>query len=524
MITRDLAPDAVLILDRPDELCRAMTLGRMSDSATGAIYHPVYSPPPEGIEHRLVWRLDDNDDALEKRLADHQRSIDDIMTIFDRATEHQIDVKSFDNSRSELETFAEITRFLEEVAEKKAVRIATEAETKRVDGESYVYLDSHDAAMAVSKMAKAMELQRREAKDPFMLEAAGADDDVPAMCGLGEDAEACELRLGETWLQNVGTNDALLAAVERCNTYDATEYAPVFVGETQIGFVSKEMLDKLRSFSSEIVEIALNPYTFAVRPGGEAEQGVSNYAVYLAPMARDSYERTSVIGALVDGLVLDEFIPPEKIRDEKQDVYPLGSGVGATVEPLLRLERAAITYLGVSSYGVHVNGYVIDEETGAPAAMWVGKRALSKPTYPGLLDQMVAGGQPSGLSFRENVRKECIEEASLPPSSFRMLKAAGLVSYRYGTKRGLSTKSLAIFDLPMPRDLIPSNSDGEVQEFTLMTMDEIISSLKYQLPLWKPNSALVAVDFLIRHGFIGPDDPKYFEICHLLRSAALPKQ
>ena len=35
--------------------------------------------------------------------------------------------------------------------------------------------------------------------------------------------------------------------------------------------------------------------------------------------------------------------------------------------------------------------------------------------YPGLLDQMVAGGQPAGKSFVQNVKKESEEEASLPP-------------------------------------------------------------------------------------------------------------
>ena len=68
------------------------------------------------------------------------------------------------------------------------------------------------------------------------------------------------------------------------------------------------------------------------------------------------------------------------------------------------------------------------------------KRSMSKATYPGLFDQMVAGGQPAGLSFAENVRKECEEEASLPPEVVAAVRPAGLVSYRYTTRKGLSTK------------------------------------------------------------------------------------
>ena len=76
----------------------------------------------------------------------------------------------------------------------------------------------------------------------------------------------------------------------------------------------------------------------------------------------------------------------------------------------------------------------------ASQGVWVAKRSMSKATYAGLLDQMVAGGQPAGLSFADNVRKECEEEASLPPAVLERVRPAGLVSYRYTTKKGLSTK------------------------------------------------------------------------------------
>ena len=72
--------------------------------------------------------------------------------------------------------------------------------------------------------------------------------------------------------------------------------------------------------------------------------------------------------------------------------------------------------------------------------VWVAKRSMSKATYPGLFDQMVAGGHPAGLSFADNVRKECEEEASLPPAVLAGVRPAGLVSYRYTTRKGLSTK------------------------------------------------------------------------------------
>lgn len=32
-----------------------------------------------------------------------------------------------------------------------------------------------------------------------------------------------------------------------------------------------------------------------------------------------------------------------------------------------------------------------------PMKVWVGVRSMSKATYPGMWDQMVAGGQPAGM-------------------------------------------------------------------------------------------------------------------------------
>ena len=38
----------------------------------------------------------------------------------------------------------------------------------------------------------------------------------------------------------------------------------------------------------------------------------------------------------------------------------------------------------------------------------------------------------------------------------------------------------------MPSGLQPLCADGEVEEFRLMRMDEVIQSLREDLPLWKP--------------------------------------
>ena len=111
-----LRPDCVVVLERPDELVKEFALGRMTDSATGQTYHPIYAPPPAEVRGRLVWRLDDTPLVVERRCADFRQSVEGICDIFAAAG---VPVKTFDNARSELDTFAEVAQFVEDTARHK---------------------------------------------------------------------------------------------------------------------------------------------------------------------------------------------------------------------------------------------------------------------------------------------------------------------------------------------------------------------------------------------------------------------
>ena len=75
-----------------------------------------------------------------------------------------------------------------------------------------------------------------------------------------------------------------------------------------------------------------------------------------------------------------------------------------------------------------------------------------------------------------------------------------------------------MFDLELPEDLVPINGDGEVDAFMLMKAEDAVESLRSRLYEWKPNSALVMLDFAMRWGYIPPDDPDYITVSHDLRS------
>lgn len=173
--------------------------------------------------------------------------------------------------------------------------------------------------------------------------------------------------------------------------------------------------------------------------------------------------------------------------------------------PLFLLERAALSFLGITGYGVHISGYV---EKNDGLYVWVAKRARTKSTSPGKLDQMVAGGVPYGISPLENVIKECQEEASIPREIAQQAIPVSAISYAYDLPIGLRPDVMLNYDLRLPDDVMPHVNDDEVESFTLRPINDVLEQIASTQD-FKFNSAAVIIDFAIRHGVITPDHHDY---------------
>ncbi len=44
----------------------------------------------------------------------------------------------------------------------------------------------------------------------------------------------------------------------------------------------------------------------------------------------------------------------------------------------------------------------------------------------------------------------------------------------YEDERGITPECLSVFDLELPEDFVPVNSDGEAESFELYTMQEVL--------------------------------------------------
>ncbi|KAF8417048.1 NUDIX hydrolase domain-like protein [Tirmania nivea] len=190
-------------------------------------------------------------------------------------------------------------------------------------------------------------------------------------------------------------------------------------------------------------------------------------------------------------------------------------------ELLFTIERSAAALFGLVAYGVHLTAFVRDPAYSGGLALWVPTRSRTKSTYPGYLDNTVAGGLAAGYTAFETVVKECAEEASLPEELVReKAKCVGAISYFYirseaaGGESGLLQPEVQYcydLDLSDRRDVVPRPCDDEVEGFELLGVEEVKERLGEGW--FKPNCALVILDFFVRHNILTPEnEPHYLEI------------
>ena len=178
------------------------------------------------------------------------------------------------------------------------------------------------------------------------------------------------------------------------------------------------------------------------------------------------------------------------------------------------LDRACAPHFGVRAFGQHLNGFVRDGER---LKMWIGRRAADRRTYPLHLDNLVAGGLPWGMTLADNLRKECREEADIPPDLADLARPVGAVTYCRDSKRGLKPDLMYCYDLELPSDFVPRCTDGEVESFHLWPVERVMETVA-ETNEFKLNCNLVIIDFLVRRGYIPPDSPDYLQIIQGLRS------
>jgi 8-oxo-dGTP pyrophosphatase MutT (NUDIX family) len=205
--------------------------------------------------------------------------------------------------------------------------------------------------------------------------------------------------------------------------------------------------------------------------------------------------------------------------------------------PGCRIERFTHALFGICARGSHLTAYTYIQTTSLVSSdkgftvegkgelkIWVAKRSEKLFTFPGKLDSTVAGGVKSTQTPTGCILAEAEEEASLDEKMVAAnIVPVGTMTYvcthssynpttqpiigalrEPGRETGLiSPEILYLYDLPLPPDVSPKPHDDEVEGFHLMSVPDIKKALLNKE--FKTNSAVVMIDFFVRHGVIGPD-------------------
>ena len=282
---------------------------------------------------------------------------------------------------------------------------------------------------------------------------------------------------------------SLLDHIRFCQRRDMSRYRPFVVGGERVGWVEHGLAQRLLGDSA-------------------AFQG-DETVLRLSPAFADLESRSQAMADAASRLVADGTLP--KLRGEDFPAASTHAGL-----PLFKIDRNAVALFGIKACGVHMNGFVARPDG---PHLWIGRRAKDKSIAPGKLDHLVAGGQPHGLGIRENLIKECAEEAAISESLAARAIPTGIVSYLMEYEGGVRDDVLFVFDLELPDDFQPRNTDGEIEEFMLWPAERVLREID-TTDNFKFNVNLVMIDFLIRHGVIAPERPDYLDLLAGLRRGA----
>lgn len=200
------------------------------------------------------------------------------------------------------------------------------------------------------------------------------------------------------------------------------------------------------------------------------------------------------------------------LKGWRNEMFPI---YGPNGDLILEIERAASSLFGVTAYGVQMICYTEDSKE---LRLWIARRSRLKQTYPGMLDCTAAGGLGSGDLPWDAVAREAEEEASIKIDVIRArANPFDRISYFHVKSARSEETSLLLpeveylYELKLNTATIPRPSDSEVEEFHLWTIEKVLEALRNGE--FKPNSAVVLINFFIRRGIPLPEmEPDYSNI------------
>lgn len=214
----------------------------------------------------------------------------------------------------------------------------------------------------------------------------------------------------------------------------AEKSLPLFIDAHPCGYASEAAVSVIRSIEAAWVD---------------------SYRVRL-PLSPKLNERLATIA---QELLQAGCIP--KWRNELLDVWAGPECLGA-------IERGAVRPLGLLTRAVHLNGW------SRRGDLWVARRALDKPTDPGMWDTLVGGLVGHAESDELALERETLEEAGLEAAEIASRQPIrSIFRMRRRVTEGFQWEEVLTSDCVLEDGIEPQNQDGEVMEIACLPVQEI---------------------------------------------------
>ncbi len=156
------------------------------------------------------------------------------------------------------------------------------------------------------------------------------------------------------------------------------------------------------------------------------------------------------------------------------------------------IQRKFLSKFGFPAYGVHCNVWSKFKNS---TIIHLAKRSSKLEKFPGLFDNLIAGGQPIELSIQQNFYKEAFEEAGLSHKQASRAKQSTTVHYQHNENTNFNSAIIFNYHLEKSDDMKFSNQDGEVESFFSIEIEKLYKILEKNL--LKANCVIPLIDFFI---------------------------
>ncbi|MEJ2767289.1 NUDIX hydrolase [Mycetohabitans sp. B46] len=249
---------------------------------------------------------------------------------------------------------------------------------------------------------------------------------------------------------------------------------------------------------------------------------ISERCVVLADAFDTVQARSAALGSVIGALAAHG-----RIRAWRNETYAIRNAFDDP--PLAFIERAASRFFGTTTYAVHLNGVVggFDRDVpplrlgggASPVAprgadgepyFWIARRSDTKPTDPGMLDNLVGGGIGWGLPVFDTLVKEAYEESGIDALLVRMASAGRTLHILQEIDEGTQAEQLFVYDLLLPDDFAPRSIDGEVAEHQLVSRTQLLDVVR--AGRMTVDASLATLDCLLRRGWLDSAECGAFDI------------